>query len=367
MTLHVFNPEHDIALATNQDKFTAPHAARRLRADFGFLPAFWAKDGDLVLVDDAEGAQEQVRHLKAYAADVQYVALADLANIDASSVTAIAPWGWDRTLCAQLLSANPSLAPLMPDSKVLEAQRQMSSRRFAAQHLLPQLTGLDSRLVGESTFCDDISMVQPLLDRHAHIVIKAPWSSSGRGLRYVDCEMSGHTQGWTKNIIAHQGGAMVEPFYQKVYDFGMEFCARPDGNIEYCGLSLFATIHGAYEGSMLATEADKREMLARYVDLTLLDAVKQRIIDVLQPLMRDTFTGPFGIDMMAVASPEPSAPMLLHPCVELNLRRTMGHVALALSPSPYEPHRLMRIYFSADRYKLRVLTTADNLLNTGLI
>ena len=68
MKLHIFNPEHDIALAANQPRFTAPHAGRQLRADLGFLPALWAADGDMVLVDDVETALESVRHIKRYAA-----------------------------------------------------------------------------------------------------------------------------------------------------------------------------------------------------------------------------------------------------------------------------------------------------------
>ena len=51
MTLRIFNPEHDIALAADELHFTAPHAARELRTDLGFLPALWADDGDLILVE----------------------------------------------------------------------------------------------------------------------------------------------------------------------------------------------------------------------------------------------------------------------------------------------------------------------------
>ena len=52
MTLHVFNPEHDIALAYDNKYFTAPHAGRQLRHDLDYLPALWAEDGDLVLVEN---------------------------------------------------------------------------------------------------------------------------------------------------------------------------------------------------------------------------------------------------------------------------------------------------------------------------
>ena len=63
MKIHIFNPEHDIALSIGSDRFTPPHAACRLRADLGFLPALWAEDGDYVLVDDAETAETSSRRM----------------------------------------------------------------------------------------------------------------------------------------------------------------------------------------------------------------------------------------------------------------------------------------------------------------
>lgn len=47
---------------------------------------------------------------------------------------------------------------------------------------------------------------------------------------------------------------MIEPLYNKVYDFGMEFMANADGTIDYLGLSLFDTRGGAYTASICATE-----------------------------------------------------------------------------------------------------------------
>ena len=73
MKLHIFNPEHDIALAYNSILFTPPHAGRELRSDLGFIPALWADDGDFVLVDDVEAALERVRHIRSLAHDVVFV------------------------------------------------------------------------------------------------------------------------------------------------------------------------------------------------------------------------------------------------------------------------------------------------------
>lgn len=41
--------------------------------------------------------------------------------------------------------------------------------------------------------------------------------------------------------------------------------------------------------------------------------------------LRNVYAGPLGIDMMVVRQDDT---LLLHPCVEMNLRATMGHVAL---------------------------------------
>ena len=61
--LHIFNPEHDIALAANLSNFTSPHAGRQLRHDLGYLPAIWASADDYVLVENVEDAQRDYARL----------------------------------------------------------------------------------------------------------------------------------------------------------------------------------------------------------------------------------------------------------------------------------------------------------------
>lgn len=368
MKLHIFNPEHDIALAMNQDRFTAPHAGRQLRADLGFIPALWADTGDFVLVDDKEAAKDAVRHMKKYVKDVQFVETNDLNEIPNVALRDlnIEPWGWDASICSQLVVANPALKKCLPTSAFIETVRQMSSRTFAAGHLLPKLADMDERLIGKSVYCTDINKVKRLINENGNVVIKAPWSSSGRGVRYiVDGITTAQQEGWIRNVIDRQGGVMAEPLYRKVIDFGMEFYAKKDGGIDYCGLSMFNTSNGAYMGSLLATEADKREMLLQYSALDLIDTVCESIRNILTPLFVGKYEGPFGVDMMIVATDRADI-YLLHPCVELNLRRTMGHVALAISPSDMEPQGIMNISFNG-KYHLRILKTNANTLKQGLV
>lgn len=367
MKILIFNPEHDIALAAGGGNFTPPHAARALRGDLGFLPALWADDGDIVVVDDVETALTAVRHVRPYSSDVLFVSFEDLMNMDlhVTDNIKIEPWGWDAAIRRRLFAANSSLVPLLPTDRQLEDIRQMSNRRFAAEKLLPYLRTLDKRLVGEGCYAESVDEVEILMKKNKRSVLKAPWSSSGRGIRYVDSELHQPIVGWVANVIAQQGGVMVEPYYNKISDFGMEFRAMNDGSVEYCGLSLFSTGRGgAYEGSIITTENEKRRMLSRLVDLDLVDKVMTGVKDCLGGCLAGKYEGAFGVDMMVVA-PDGDLPMTLHPCVELNLRRTMGHLALALTRGDDSPQRIMRICYEG-RFRLRINTTGENLLNTSM-
>ena len=369
MTLHIFNPDHDLALAADLVPYTAPHAGRQLRADLSWLPALWSTDGDMVLVDNVDNAHEYTRHLRKYVSKARFVTLAELAQINVSEIEHISVWGWNRALCHQLKSCNKELTVLMPKAGQLSFIRMVSNRKWAAENLLPKLSSLHRRLVGSAVYTSEIPFDEEgfLMEKYGMgegCVMKAPWSSSGRGVRYVERKLTTAQQNWVRNLIDNQGGIMIEPYYNKIEDFGMEFSIGEGGKTKYCGLSLFATQNGAYNGSILATEEAKRRRLARYVSEKLLDVVRDAIIDRTSKLLKGKYFGAFGVDMMIVRH---DGVMKIHPCVELNLRRTMGHVALALTPTNGEPQQMMRINYDGSHYHLRIFTTGEDLLDTTII
>lgn len=356
MKLHIFNPEHDIALATNVKRFTAPHAARQLRSEMGFLPALWASDGDMVMVDDIKAAEHRLNRLKRYAANVSLVSLNNASSLQLlqhhlDEIESIEPWGWDSGV-AEILQKAGLPQKLIPHTKHLEDIRQLSNRCWAASNLLPEVRRADDLMMGESWYIKDFNELSLKVSDSECYVMKAPWSSSGRGIRYLthpDHWLRNQT--WARNIIERQGGIMVEPYYNKVKDFGMEFLAHADGSVTYEGLSLFQTINGAYSGSIIDTEAEKQMILERYVPAQLLETTRNTICEVLSHNLKNRYQGPLGVDMMIVANTDNQ--LRLHPCVELNLRRTMGHVALSFEVGETIPRRLMRIFYT-DKYHFRV-------------
>ena len=350
--LHVFNPEHDIALAANLSNFTAPYAGRVLRADIGFLPAIWAASDDYVLVENADDAQTAFVRLmhRPFSGFVEKRQLARL------SVSRVDPWGWDLALRSFLLRYGVP-PEVMPSEAEIAVIRDLSHRKTAVA-LLRSLAMEGT--VGESVVLETPEAVAQQVQRWGRAVVKAPWSSSGRGIRFVDTVFDDYQMRWLRNVLARQGSVIVEPFYDKVIDFAMEFQSDGSGSIACLGLSLFHTSNGAYTGNILASEEEKREMISRYVPTDLLDAVQERICQILGGVFQGRYQGPFGVDMMLVddklsknklSNCKLSNCKCLHPCVEINLRRTMGHVALALSPQS-RSGQVMTVEYSDNHYAI---------------
>ena len=369
MTLHVFNPEHDLALASGLSNFTAPHAGRRLRADLGYLPALWAGEGDCVLVEHVDQARRAYGRLRARVggSPCRFVDKSQLPHLP---IDRVSPWGWDLALRAALIRYGAP-AEACPSESEIAAVRDLSHRRHAAKvlhrlisFLVPPSSFLESPLEAAS-----VEAVETCLLKHPHLVVKAPWSSSGRGVRFIEGELSDYHRGWLLNTIAQQGSVMVEPMYPKVKDFGMEFEALQDGRIRYLGLSLFDTRNGAYTGNIIASEEDKLDMISRYVPASSIGDIREKLISALSDVFTShasspsscPYTGPFGVDMMILSRPDGQG-FSIHPCVEINLRRTMGHVAIEManaftfSPShlsTFPLPRVMQITLS-DKYRIHI-------------
>ena len=360
MVLHVFNPEHDLALASGLSNFTAPHAGRRLRADLGYLPALWAGEDDCVLVEHVEQARRAFSRLRARVGGSPR-RFVDKSQLSRLPIDRVSPWGWDLALRAALIRYGVSPEACAGEAEIA-AVRDYSHRRHAAEVLrrllchMPQDSFLEAPVEAAS-----LEAVEECMSRSSRLVVKAPWSSSGRGVRFIDGALSDYHRGWLRNTIAQQGSVMVEPFYSKVKDFGMEFEALPDGQIRYLGLSLFDTRNGAYTGNIIASEEDKLDIISRYIPISSIDFVRAKVTDALRAVISGHYAGPFGVDMMILSNPDGQG-FSVHPCVEINLRRTMGHVAIemadaSLSASAASSHfalpRVMQITLS-DKYRIHI-------------
>lgn len=328
MILHVFNPDNDMALANGSAGYTPPTNIQRMMRHTALLPTRWARPGDGVLVDDRVWVVETPAPKQSqWSEDVEtgeghWTALSDVLD----SVTEVRPWGWSPAICHRLRSVGIPDS-LLPTSDRVAELRRLSSRQQAVL-MLRQLTPLHSSFVGESVFCTSSAQVEEALARWSRTVLKAPWSGSGKGLRYGQGGREDTLQGWYQRILGQQGGVVVEPLYDKLHDFALEFWSDGCGMVAYQGLSLFETHpNGAYKGNLLWDEERKQAWLSEQLALlgtepSVMPFLTSLLEERLSRLVGTLYRGPLGVDMMLLADGR------IHPCVEINLRMTMGYVSI---------------------------------------
>ncbi len=131
---------------------------------------------------------------------------------------------------------------------------------------------------------------------------------------------------WCCRALRTDGAFWLEPIYNKVEDFAMEFYADGKGGVRFVGYSRFVTDgKGAYRGNLLATDMQVEEWIQTYVPLEAFHRLRESVRKGLAALGTD-YTGFLGVDMM-VCRQEKGHPYAVNPCVEVNLRMNMGIVA----------------------------------------
>ena len=98
--------------------------------------------------------------------------------------------------------------------------------------------------------------------------------------------------------------------------------------------------------------------MGQFVNIEVLDMIRESLTSLLEQNIKGHYKGPLGVDMMIVESKRSSdtttASYSIHPLVEVNLRHTMGHVALSLYDEIKAQDKLMRIMFDGSRHRLEI-------------
>lgn len=337
-----------MALASFSPHYKAPTEIIRMRDDLAALPAWYALHNGLVGVCSFDYIENfclqcvpegvvpygrcvvntQIREWmlkdKLVGRTTKTVGLdADSTQEPPATIYTFAPWGWDPSLC-QALKREGIGEEFLPDELRLQQIRCLSGRQQCVKVLndfekIPQTCG-------KAQVCTTMNEVTDFLSSVPDVILKAPWSGSGRGLARTSVgTWTANLQGWVSRILRTQGAVMAEPIYNKVCDFAMEFECSIHHNLSFVGYSLFETdSHGNYKENLLASNANIIEQLTRFVPLELLEQVKKQLLHSLTNLLSTNYVGFFGVDMMIC---EEEKKFVVHPCVEINLRMNMGVVA----------------------------------------
>lgn len=316
---YLFNPDNELALADGSADYLSPASARKMEEDLSFLPVWWACNDSRVLVSSIALA---LRWQEKHAELVPSVCFSSY-SLPAEEFTRIIPWGWNAALRKKLIKWGVG-ADTLPSDEQLSEIRRLSNRSVAVE-LLSELNEFPYTC-GTSSVCRDESETAFMLKDMSSFIMKAPWSGSGKGLWRGNDKDDTSLRNWYRRILNAQGSVIVEPFYDKVQDFAMEFYLHGDGIISWIGYSLFATDEkGRYASNILQNNQAIETILSSYLPELNWSDFRFCLMEKLAGTLKTGYAGFFGIDMMIVRSS--IGEYNLHPCVEINLRMNMGIVS----------------------------------------
>lgn len=311
MRLHLFNPENDLALALGCRHYTPPPHAVAIHNAGALLPMWWAEEGDRVIAPEI--MQTEASRL------ARRFGLNGVIAGDVCGATSLSPWGWSLDAKRQFLRAGVD-GGILPDDTSIERIRQLSHRRMSVE-ILTRLDS-DNPIAIETT---DPNVVVEAERNNPGCYVKSPWSSSGRGVFCARSLDENALRRRAAGIIHRQGSVMVERGLDKVADFAALF--HSDGHrVSFRGLSLFSTeTRGMYSGNIVAPQSHIESRLSEMIDPEILMTLINREEEILTELTASAYQGWMGIDMMVYND---GGRLRVMPCVELNLRMTMGVVAM---------------------------------------
>lgn len=248
---------------------------------------------------------------------------------EADACMSPSPWGWSEDARRQFHDAGMDSRSL-PDDDTLVRLRNLSHRRTSIE-ILSRLGRTD---LAAREFTDAAESVRFESEQPGGYY-KSPWSCSGRGVFCARGLSDEVLYEKCAGVIHRQGSVMAERGYDKVGEFGALFDSH-DGAVRYIGLSMFVTEpRGAYTGNIIASQSYFHDRIDSFgLTASLSDAVGG-LETILTDLVADSYTGSLGVDMMAYRDAD--GEIKLHPCIEMNLRMTMGiaamHVSRHLNPS----------------------------------
>ena len=302
MTLYVFNPEHDYALANNDEHFMALQSAVQFAND---CAPFWH-----YLSDDCD-----------HFLFLPYsTPLPDLSNLHPDRIV---PWGWDKLVTYQLHNAGLSDIHLPSPSKLdkLRALAHRKTSTLAMDFLRTHCP--DIEIPRSAELLTDIRQVSDFIERFPDAIFKSPYSGNGRGNLYAHGIFSPTLERQCKGVLRRQGSILAEPLYNIVQDFAMEFRCH-NGEVSFAGYSLFETKHYGYAGNVLCTDDVIEQTLQQWIDLPTLRTIRDALTLFLSQHIAPQYEGYLGVDMFVY---QENRIFKLNPMVEINLRMTMGMAA----------------------------------------
>ena len=335
--IYLFNPTCEYAVANGNTSWHPNKILQKMEADLATLPLYFATENDVVIVPEIPTIEFYEHLQKIGVTPPAFVTEKRLQNNPPEQIGKLQPWGWSPAVHKRLEGLKPRCAGEFKTSPVFmwkPEYRELYSKKFALQ-ILKQVTNNhpSASFIGKNEItevCETQDQIETLLAKWDKLMVKAPWSSSGRGLQPIT-KRPIHEKVWEKllGIIKEQGYAIVEAFQNKELDLAFQFELKA-GEIHYLGTSNFsADKKGQYLGNSLNGLPDELPQevknFALEMSALIIPALKKEIG---KSKLAENYEGYFGVDTLIFRNK--TGTLKINPCLEINVRHNMGLLSLYL-------------------------------------
>lgn len=354
--LYLYNPTCEYAIANGNANWQPTSILQKMEVDLSALPLFFGRKDDYVLVSRIPSS-EFIASLQQIDIEIpNFILKTDAVNnrqFAGLPKNKLLPWGWSPAAHKFLAPFKESCSHEFQQSPVFywkPEHREITSRKFAAEILKKLQTSVKADYILpvelSPKICTTQNDFENAVELWGNVMIKAPWSSSGRGLQPIT-KTPVHPKVWEKvmGIVKEQGYAIAEPLLNKVFDLAFQFEIKK-GKVEFLGISNFCTNKkGQYESNYLnGLPLTLEKHLFEFVGFVTRE-IRQPLINTIESSeMANFYEGVFGVDTLIYADEKNR--LKINPCLEINVRHTMGLLALRLEKFIHQNKRgIYRTYF----------------------
>ena len=337
--IYYYNPTCEYAVGNANENWQPNRLLQKLEDDLSQLPLFFASKNDYIILKKLPSIS-YIESLKTLGIPVpEFILKTQLSinNFEDIEIGYLKPWGWSPVTHKFLSSLKSNCSPAFIKSPVynwMPEHRNLVSREFALNVLKALLKEnrtvefIPDHLIPK--VCRSKPEIEEVIHAWGKIMVKAPWSSSGRGLQPIT-KTPVHQKVWEKIIgmIKEQGFVIAEPLLNKALDLSIQFQVSA-GKISSLGTSYFFTnSKGQYEGNWLNGLPDSVENEVKQFAGSIIDLATKSLSKILKLSdLAKYYEGEFGVDMLIYRNNEEK--LCINPCLEINVRHTMGLLSICL-------------------------------------
>lgn len=332
--VHWFNPnaESHVLAQVSGRRYSPNKSQSALEQDLEMLMLAWCRRDDLALMRQVPGNQHLAR-LKAAGFDLPEIvdvndpgdALAD------RKLGGFRPWAWSPDATDQL----QFIADDVPCNLPWQWREDVPVWWFGKQSgvRLNENLGLTDSV---GSHCTDLDAAWSSIHEHqvkGDVLLKAAYACAGRGHKRIKADTpEEETTKWLGKTLSSHGGVVAEPWLDRVLDFSSLYEMNVDGEVKFIGMTEMENDgSGRFLGTRVypkwGTGIDPDVARFLFSEANVMQCYRRDIPQALSELLKG-YVGPVGVDAMVYRRGDGS--LGFRPVIELNVRMTMGRVALEL-------------------------------------